>query len=412
MKDYYAILEINRNCTEPDIRKAYRRLAKQWHPDVNKSPNAHEKFIEISEAYEFLINKSQQNKEPQRSRPASDYTKEEYERFHQAVHDRAQQRAKMRYEEFKKQHEAFQKSGINDIALFFTIVGRIAFILLFFLLLLFPIYAALQNEWPLVFMILVTGPFAYIIAWYVYDKRQNYFMPGKFYFTPLRIKRIFTETHMANQNCYYRPYEQADSKSYKIDLLKLKDIKVKSDGFRQHHSYYINDNTTILVPRSQKALIVHAANTAIKIMAIICSLFFSDISSIIWRLIIGMILGGFMSSILLWITHTKSNVSYLFTYGMIIRVALWMFFIAHISHLSVNPFNINTSGYIYFVIVSIIIFDCFLMQLINMAFGKYASKTIIRQHPNVELNFNHGYRVYNDVAVISVVYPIAKWILG
>ncbi|HHV38906.1 MAG TPA: J domain-containing protein [Tepidimicrobium sp.] len=55
MKDYYKILEINPNSTKDEIRKAYRRLAKQWHPDMNKSENAHDKFIEITEAYEILI---------------------------------------------------------------------------------------------------------------------------------------------------------------------------------------------------------------------------------------------------------------------------------------------------------------------------------------------------------------------
>ena len=55
MKDYYKILEIDPNCTKDDIRKAYKRLAKQWHPDNNKSANAHERFVEITEAFEILF---------------------------------------------------------------------------------------------------------------------------------------------------------------------------------------------------------------------------------------------------------------------------------------------------------------------------------------------------------------------
>ena len=46
---------VNEEAQEEDIKRAYRKLAKQWHPDVNKSPNAHERFIEITEAYEILI---------------------------------------------------------------------------------------------------------------------------------------------------------------------------------------------------------------------------------------------------------------------------------------------------------------------------------------------------------------------
>ncbi|MCX6182908.1 MAG: DnaJ domain-containing protein [Bacteroidetes bacterium] len=51
----YAILGIPTNADLEKIRKAYRQKAKESHPDVNKSPNAQELFIEINEAYEFLV---------------------------------------------------------------------------------------------------------------------------------------------------------------------------------------------------------------------------------------------------------------------------------------------------------------------------------------------------------------------
>jgi len=55
-KDYYEILEVPRDASQEDIKKAYRRLAKQYHPDVNKDdPQANEKFKEINEAYEVLM---------------------------------------------------------------------------------------------------------------------------------------------------------------------------------------------------------------------------------------------------------------------------------------------------------------------------------------------------------------------
>jgi curved DNA-binding protein len=53
-KDYYAILGVERNASEDDIKKAYRRLARKYHPDVSKEANAEEKFKEVSEAYETL----------------------------------------------------------------------------------------------------------------------------------------------------------------------------------------------------------------------------------------------------------------------------------------------------------------------------------------------------------------------
>lgn len=54
-RDYYEVLGVGRNARDDEIKKAYRNLAKKYHPDVNKAPDAEEKFKEISEAYEVLI---------------------------------------------------------------------------------------------------------------------------------------------------------------------------------------------------------------------------------------------------------------------------------------------------------------------------------------------------------------------
>jgi curved DNA-binding protein CbpA len=53
-KDYYALLGIAPDATLADIKKAYRKLAKQYHPDVNNNPDAAERFREITEAYDTL----------------------------------------------------------------------------------------------------------------------------------------------------------------------------------------------------------------------------------------------------------------------------------------------------------------------------------------------------------------------
>ena len=53
-KDYYALLRVDPGATAAQIKSAYRKLAKKYHPDVNHSPDAAEKFREITEAYDTL----------------------------------------------------------------------------------------------------------------------------------------------------------------------------------------------------------------------------------------------------------------------------------------------------------------------------------------------------------------------
>ena len=56
-KDYYEILGVPRDAAEADIKKAYRKLARKYHPDVSKEKGAEEKFKEVAEAYEVLKDK-------------------------------------------------------------------------------------------------------------------------------------------------------------------------------------------------------------------------------------------------------------------------------------------------------------------------------------------------------------------
>src|SRR5499427_8757673 len=53
-RDFYGILGVPKTATQNEIQRAYRKLAREHHPDVNKDPGAEDRFKEISEAYDVL----------------------------------------------------------------------------------------------------------------------------------------------------------------------------------------------------------------------------------------------------------------------------------------------------------------------------------------------------------------------
>ena len=110
--DYYKILEIDKNASLEDIKKAYRKLARKWHPDVNPNDaNAKIKFQQINEANEVLSN-------PEKRKKYDKYGKdwehgEEYEKYQQ------QQRQQQHYSN-DSGHRTTADFGGEDFSDFFS----------------------------------------------------------------------------------------------------------------------------------------------------------------------------------------------------------------------------------------------------------------------------------------------------
>lgn len=105
MEHYFAALDLQSGASENDIKKAYRRLARKYHPDVSKEPDAEERFLEITEAYEYLLEK--------RPRPSVLYSSVETTAPEPTWEEQRRQRARayaqMRFEEFRRSTLAFKK---------------------------------------------------------------------------------------------------------------------------------------------------------------------------------------------------------------------------------------------------------------------------------------------------------------
>lgn len=71
-RDYYEVLGVDKNATEAEIKSAFRKKAKEYHPDINKSPDAPEKFKEAQEAYACLSDKDNRAKYDQFGHAAFD----------------------------------------------------------------------------------------------------------------------------------------------------------------------------------------------------------------------------------------------------------------------------------------------------------------------------------------------------
>jgi hypothetical protein len=108
LPDYYQILNLPNSATLDDLKHAYRKLAHEFHPDVSKLPNARELFIELNEAYEYLLNRIHMQQELKQHKAAS------YNETAQSIIDtwmagererirnRAKMHADMKFRNFKK----------------------------------------------------------------------------------------------------------------------------------------------------------------------------------------------------------------------------------------------------------------------------------------------------------------------
>jgi curved DNA-binding protein CbpA len=412
-KDYFEILNLKPPANEEEIKQAYRNLAKKFHPDVNPDPDAHLRFLEISEAYEYLLEELKHSNRRVIYDQDEVFTHEYIEEMRRRAKERAQEKVRMRLEKLKKEHEAFQESGLYDFVLILKYLGRYILLLLCIALMAGSVVLSFGHTDTPIAQRLIMLFLGTTGLYFILQSGKSYFKAGNFFYTYQNIKKVFAyKNSEAQENCFFSPHFKANSRPFKINMIKIKDIKLQNYGPGQHSVAFNQKSVTLEIPRSHHALVVHSALIVIKNAILVYCIFFLDISSLFWRVIIAMFGTLIISQIIQFLTRTKSTASYLITPGLVIRASIWLFFILQVSYIQLRPFNVYTSDNIYSVAVFMIFFDSFLDQILNYLSGKRFRHPIFRQHPLIESHLEKNYQFGYDMPVLSVFYPVFKWFLG
>ena len=151
MKDYYKILETNKNASQEEIKQKYRELAKKWHPDANgNGEESEEKFKDIAEAYSVLSSPAKRKEYDDESRFQSSYSRNTHRSYGNASWQEAEEEAPF-YTFYYTSNDSKRKtpkdSGSILKGVFQIIVGIILFPLpgFFPLLGLYALFSGVKN---------------------------------------------------------------------------------------------------------------------------------------------------------------------------------------------------------------------------------------------------------------------------
>ena len=407
-KDYHKVLGLSQGATSKQIKAAYRKLALKYHPDRNSSSGAKQLFQDITEAYDYLL------EHPNHGAPqASSYDDRVANEVLRRERERMQKQARARREKKRREEEYFSRPEWHDPILFLKYTGNSLVLLFGLAAVVLPILLAIfgdQASLAGTFFFMLMGV---VLLVYIYQHRKTWFRIGKFHRSLKEMARSFRITPglPTKDRCCYCRSTMADGKAYKIELLKTIDIKIQSYGALNHDARYKNKNKRVVVPRSARAQYYHRLASLLKMLTILICLLVFPVDSILWRLMVGIFSGGLLSFLLLKMARVKSKVSYLFTPGLLIKAAIWLFSLYMIS--TVGPgFNISISGYVYLVVAGLLFFLDMVFDLVMGIFPFYRSlfRPVKRQGTILDSLYRDGYQNYQELPVYSVVYPLFRWI--
>ena len=405
---YYRILGLENRASKDEIKSAYRYLAKKYHPDVSDESDAGKKFIDISEAYEILMNRKIIDDLSVSSMDATE-RKFTYEYFAQRARDNAKKAAEMRYEKLQTEHEAFQKSGMYDVILLLNYALHGLLVLLSVFLLTFPVYIAFKEQYFDVFFFYIPG---LLLVFYILSERRRFFRLGTFYYNYQELKKLIQdESGTSSKSCAYTLGKPADAYPFKISLLKIHKITLHLSGVLRHRASYQRSYEKLSIPRSKTSYRVHTFGSVIKLLSILFTLVWSPLGSLIWNFIIGMVIGAVLAFIAGLVFRVRSKVSFLLTINLIGKILAWIIMIVLFTDFSAWP-ELQTHEYFLAGFVGMLFLQDILVEpLTRLIFRKGRHiRPLIPQPDAMQKLFDKGYQAYLEIPVWSTVFPLLKWL--
>lgn len=400
---YYHILQLSPEASPDDIKKAYRRLAKKYHPDVNRAANAHDRFIAISRAYEMLMHQSQQKTATSSQTP-------DRETVYRKAHEQAKRHARMRYKDFERKHEAFQKSGLYDVSLFLQYALNVFLFFLAGACILGPIYLAIMYE-PLIlgvlFFVELIGIFLVV---YIIQERKKMFRLGKFFYSFKDVKKLFKPASInTTTKCRYSKNRVADGKPYILTVSKIEDVKLQRNVPFMHQTRYKRQTKKIKIPRSFKAFILHFIASGIRFLIILFCILLLPVESYAWRVIVGIFAAWGISRLLLLAFRTKPKGTYLFTYCLLIKMIVWSGIVLIATNFDESNL-LQTSDFLLGAMVVLVLFDPILELAIKSIKKGYFMRPVFKANDYLQPYIEKKYQFYLDVPIWSAIFPLVRWI--
>ena len=407
-KDFYKILGLSSGSTKKEIKSAYRKLVLKYHPDRNPSPAARQKFQEISEAYDKLLDYQGAGMED-----ATSYDEQVASEIIKRERELMKQRARAQREKKKQQDEYFNRPEWHDPILLLKYAGNYILFLVALSAVVLPILLAILGDPASLAGTSIFIIMGVILLVYIYQKGLTWFRPGRFNTSFGKLVSFFKliPGKATKDRCCYCRSTMADGTPYNIELLLTIDIEVRSFGALNHSARYKNRRKRVVIPRSARAAYYHRLASLLKLIFIVIFLVFFPVESVLWRFMAGLLGGGIVSTVLLKLSRVRSKVSYLLTPGLIVKIAIWIFSLFMIS--SMGPgFNIQISGYVYLVVAGLLFFLDMLFDLVIGIFPFYRKMfwPVIKQGTILDSLYKEGYQNYQELPVYSVMYPLIRWL--